>query len=271
MTEILTPSLIIGALGAVCAVILAIASIIMAVPVDEKVEAVKEALPGANCGACGYPGCDGYAAAVVAGEAPPNACPPGGPDLAAIIGEILGVAVSQSARQAALVNCGGCDKNTGEKMRYHGVLTCALENQLYGGSSACTYGCLGHGDCVKVCAYDAIWVENDLAMVDPVACVGCKLCLSACPKDLIVMAPAENAAAIACSSLDKGPVVRKNCSVGCIACTKCVKVCPEGAIEIKNFLAKVDYDKCTGCGLCVPECPQDTIYMIGVGGVSLDK
>jgi len=263
MTAVLVPALIIAGIGAVCGIVLSIVSVMMAVPVDEKEKAVKDVLPGANCGACGYPGCEGYAVAVAKGEAPVNACPPGGDALRLTLGEIMGVEAGAVTRQAALVSCGGCTLNTSEKMNYIGEGACVYANLMYGGQSACSHGCLGFADCVKACPYDAIDMINGLAVVDPDRCTGCTLCVAACPKELIAMAPAEGIAVVACFSKDRGSEVRKICSVGCIGCGLCVKACPEGAIAVNQFLAGIDCNKCTGCGLCVPACPQNTIRMLG--------
>ena len=262
MTAILVPTLIIGGIGAVCGIVLAVASVIMAVPVDERVEAIKKVLPGANCGACGFPGCDGFANAVAKGDAPVTACPPGGKELAVELAAIMGVEAGDMTRQTAVVHCNGCNDNTHTKMNYIGSPSCTHAAQLYGGQSACLYACLGLESCMKVCTYNAIRMVNGIAVIDPDLCVGCKLCIAACPKGIIAMAPAENVALVSCSSKDKGPVVRKNCSVGCIGCTLCVKACSEGAISMDGFLAKIDYSKCNGCGACVAKCPQKTIRMV---------
>jgi len=262
MSAILVPTLIIGGLGALCGIILAVASVIMAVPVNERVEAIKGALPGANCGACGFPGCDGFANAVAAGNAPVNGCPPGGKDLAVALGAIMGVEAGNMARQTAVVHCNGCSDNTSEKMNYIGAASCIYAAQLYGGQSACSYACLGLESCLKACAYNAIRMVKGVAVIDPDLCVGCKLCIAACPKAIIAMGPAEDVAVVACSNRDKGAVVRKLCSVGCIGCGLCVKACSEEAIVVENFLARIDYSKCTGCQACVAKCPQKTIRMV---------
>jgi len=262
MMTILTPVLILGGISAICGLILGIASVLMAVPVDEKVEAIKAALPGANCGACGFPGCDGFAKAVAAGKAPITACPPGGPETVKALSAIMGVVAEATVRQTAVVHCNGCTDNTSEKMTYIGAQSCTLANQLYSGQAACTYACIGFGTCIEACAYNAIRMVNGVAVVDPCLCVGCKLCVTACPKGVVAMAPAEGVAVVICSSQDKGAVVRKLCSVGCIACTLCVKACPEEAIRMEDNRAVIDYAKCTGCEACIAKCPQNTIRMV---------
>jgi len=253
--------LLLGAIGLICGIILTIASKLMAVPVDERLEAIRAILPNANCGACGYPGCDGFAKALAAGEAPVTGCPPGGAEVAEALSEMLGVEAGAVLRQRAAVRCSGCAENRKEKMTYVGALTCTYVSQLYGGPTACFYACQGLGDCIAACQFDAINVVNGLALIDPARCTSCMLCVATCPKGLIQMAPAGGAAIVSCSNLDRGAITRKACSVGCIGCSICVRECAAGAIVVENNLARVDYAKCIGCGDCVEACPQKTIYV----------
>ena len=258
--NILLPALIIGAIGAVCGIILAIVSAVMAVPVDEKLEKIKGLLPGANCGACGFPGCDGYAGAIVYDDAPLTSCPPGGSHLVDDLSEALGKEASQAIQEKAVVLCRCCDIVRMDKLNYIGENTCTYASQMYGGPTACFFACQGFGDCITACKYEAIRIVNGLAVVDASLCVGCKLCVSSCPKGLIQMAPVTNTAIVFCSSKDWGPHVRKVCSLGCIGCSRCVKACSKEAVVVENFLAKVDYDKCDGCGDCAKICPMGIIY-----------
>jgi len=256
---ILFPVLIVSGVGIVSGVILSIAAIVLQVPVDERQKALRDVLPGANCGACGYAGCDGYAEAMAAGDAEVSKCTPGGADVRNQLADILGVASGEFKRTAAYVRCAGSYTNTQAKMQYAGQFTCASANQLFAGPGSCAYGCTGFGDCVSVCEYDAIHICNGVAVIDPAKCAGCAKCIAACPKSVITMAPAEGTALLACSSHDKGADARKICTAGCIGCTKCVKACPENAISMDNSLAVIDYDKCVGCNKCVSECPQSCI------------
>lgn len=259
MTAILWAVGIVAALGLLCGLILAIASVLMAVPVDEKVVALREVLPGANCGACGYSGCDGYAEAMAKGEAAVGLCTPGGDDVAAASGEILGTDAGEVEKKVAVVQCGGCEQATSKRWEYHGIPSCAAAAAFYGGDQACTYGCLGYGDCANACPYNAIVVENGLAQVTKELCVGCGLCAKTCPKSIIELLPAEVGAIVRCSSHDKGAVVRKVCTSGCIGCMKCQKVCEQEAVKIENFLAVIIPDKCIGCGKCAEACPVGCI------------
>jgi Na+-translocating ferredoxin:NAD+ oxidoreductase RNF subunit RnfB len=262
MNAILIPTLIIGGIGIVCGVVLALASIVMAVPTDKKVEKIKSVLPGANCGACGYPSCEKYAVAVSKEEAPINGCPPGGAAVVSDIAEIVGSAdVDDVTRQIAIVLCRCCDMMRAEKLNYQGELTCTYASQLYGGPTACFYACQGFGDCVPACEYDAIRIVNGLAVVDSARCIGCTLCVPSCPKGLIQMAPVSDVAVVHCASRDWGPNVRQVCTLGCIGCSRCVRVCERGAVKVENFLAKVDYEKCVGCGECINVCPTGIIYI----------
>lgn len=262
--EFITPVIIVGAIGLLAGVILAVASIVMAVPKDEKAEALEEILPGANCGACGYSGCSGYAAAMSKGEAQPGLCSPGGPAVAKKCAEILGAGDVEMEVKAALVHCMGSYDNTTDKMVYDGMEGCNAAILLAGGSSSCLFGCMGLGDCVRACEYGAIEVCNGLAKIDPALCKACGKCVSACPKGLITLAPVKKQAVVRCQNCDKGKAVMDVCKVGCISCTKCVKTCPEGAISMQNGCAAVDPHKCTGCGQCAEACPRHVITMLEV-------
>lgn len=259
MSPVIIAVLVVAGLALAAGLILAVASIWMAVPRDEKMEALREALPGANCGACGYSGCDGYAQAMAHEGAMVGLCAPGGEEVAKATAEILGVSGSTLEKKAAFVRCGGCDEFVKHQLTYSGLRSCAAASQFYGGDLACRYGCLGYGDCAAACEYNAITVENGLARIDQEACKACGLCLKACPKKLITLLPVKTSAVVKCSSHDKGAVVRKICEVGCIACMKCVKSCAFDAIHVENFLSVVDPQKCTGCGECVKVCPTHCI------------
>lgn len=260
--EFITPILIVGVIGLLAGVILAVASIVMAVPKDEKAEALEEVLPGANCGACGYSGCPGYAAAMSKGEAQPGLCSPGGPAVAKKCAEILGAGDVEMEIKAALVRCMGSYDNTTDKMVYDGMEGCNAAMLLAGGSSSCLAGCMGLGDCVRACEYGAVEVCNGVAKIDPALCKACGKCVSACPKGLIILTPVKKQAVVRCHNCDKGKAVMDVCKVGCISCTKCVKTCPEGAIAMVDGCAAVDPHKCTGCGQCAEACPRHVITMM---------
>ncbi len=260
--EILTAVLLLAALGLLAGLILAVASILMAVPKDEKAEALCDLLPGANCGACGYSGCAGYADAMANHGAKVGLCSPGGEAVAKATGEFLGVS-GDVERKTALVRCAGCDDVTARKLEYHGLKSCRAATQFYGGDWLCNYGCLGYGDCVAACEYGAISVKDGLAYVDASLCRGCTKCVSACPKKLIVMAGSATRSVVRCSSRDKGPKTRAACKVGCLGCGKCTKVCEHDAVQVTNFLASIDPDKCVGCGKCAEACPVHCITLFG--------
>lgn len=257
--EILLAILIVSGIGLIIGIVLAIASIVMAVPTNEKVDSVRAELPGANCGACGYSGCRAYAKAIVAGEAKVNLCPVGGKDVAVKLGELMGVEVGDVEQKTAVVRCMGSKDNTERRFKYQGAHNCRSATNLVGNLSSCVYGCMGLGDCLKVCPYGAIEVCNGVARVITANCRGCGMCTAACPKGLIALVPIKEQALVRCQNLHKGAMTRKDCNVGCIGCMKCVKVCEEGAIEVKNFHAVVDPHKCTACGKCVADCPRNCI------------
>lgn len=259
--NILIPIIIVGAIGLLAGVVLAVASVVMAVPKDEKAEALEAVLPGANCGACGYSGCPGYAAAMAKGEAVPGLCSPGGAAVAAKCGEILGSGAVEMERKAAFVHCMGSEDHTTSKMDYDGLKSCTAASLLNGGASSCRFGCLGLGDCAAACDYGAIEICNGVAVIHEEKCVACGKCAAACPKGLIRLAPVKSMAVVRCSSCDKGKDVMAACKAGCIGCMKCQKVCEAGAITVKNALAQVDPAKCTGCGKCAEACPRHVITM----------
>lgn len=260
---VLIAVLLVGGVGLIAAVLLSVASTVFAVPVNEKEVAIRDLLPGANCGACGYSGCDSYAKAL-ANEAniPANLCRPGGNDAMVAISGILGVEVTESEKLAALVQCAGDCNVCKTKSKYQGIDSCAAAKMLFGGPNACMHGCLGCGDCTNVCEYDAIHVVNGVAVVNQNNCVACGLCADACPNHLIDLVPVKKVAAVRCSNKDKGAITRAACSKGCIGCMKCQKNCPSGAVTVTNNFARVDYSKCTGCGICVEGCPVKCISMV---------
>ncbi|MGF7142349.1 Na+-translocating ferredoxin:NAD+ oxidoreductase RNF subunit RnfB [Anaerotaenia torta] len=229
---------------------------------DETELLVRELLPGANCGGCGYPGCDGLAAAIAKGEAPANACPVANREAHLKIAEILGTAIEETERKVAYVRCmGTCDK-TQVKYEYYGVRDCNKAAAVPGrGNKKCTYGCMGFGSCVRVCAFDAIHIIGGIAVVDKEKCTGCSTCTAQCPNELIEMVPAAARHLVGCSSLDKGKDVKAACSVGCIACKLCEKACEFDAIHVNNNLAYIDYGKCTNCGKCAAVCPVKIIQV----------
>lgn len=254
------PIISLGGLGILFGVLLGYASKKFAVEVDPKVSLVRDALPGANCGGCGYAGCDACAKAMVEGLVSANACPVGNAECVSKIGEILGVKVELGERKTAFVKCNGTCHVSKEKYKYYGVMDCISASMIPGGGAkACSYGCLGLSSCVKVCAFGALSIENGIAVVDQEKCTRCGMCVATCPKGLIEIVPVSKQIRVACNSKDKGKDVKDSCSVGCIACTLCVKACQYDAIKFENNLARVDYEKCTQCNACVEKCPTKAI------------
>ncbi len=257
--SIVIAAVVIGAVGILAAVLLGIASEKFKVEIDEKEIAVRAALPGNNCGGCGYPGCDGLAAAIAKGEARPDACPVGGEECAKAIAAIVGGEVS-AIKQVAYVKCAGNCEKAKDAYEYVGPQDCKIATNTPGaGPKACAYGCMGYGSCVKACQFGAISIVDGIAVVDKDKCKSCGMCVSACPRNIIEMIPYDAGAVVQCNSKDFGKDVKAACSVGCIGCGICSKNCPEGAISVENFLAKVDYSKCTGCGTCKEKCPVKVI------------
>lgn len=260
---ILTATVVVGAVGIFVGLFLGVAGMKFKVQVDEKEEAVLAALPGNNCGGCGFAGCSGLAAAIAKGEAPVNACPVGGEPVGKTIAAIMGVEAGASKRLTAFVACqGDCDRTT-KNYDYCGAEDCRMMGFVPdGGPKSCNSGCLGYGTCVKVCPFDAIHVVNGVAVVDREACKACGKCVAVCPKKLISLVPYEAKFSVACSSKDKGPVTMKACQTGCIGCGICVKNCPSQAVSVADFNAAIDQEKCTGCGACAEKCPKKAIVRL---------
>ena len=265
MNDILLAVLVISGLGLIFGIGLSYAAKVFAVEVDERIPLVREVLPGANCGACGFPGCDGYADAVVSGSAGVNECPVGGDAVAGQIAGIMGVEAAGIKRTAARVLCNGRCSVSKEKYAYEGIHDCFAAAQLFNGHKACSYGCLGHGNCVKACPFGAIVITGGIARVIEDRCKACEKCVSACPKHLIEIIPKDKKYSVMCRSKDKGAVTKSNCEVGCIGCTRCVKACTFDAIHMEGTLAKIDYDKCTNCGECTKACPTMAIRVMDFG------
>ena len=248
-----------GCIGMVAAVALGFAAKKFAVEVDPRELAALEVLPGINCGACGFPGCAGYAKAVIAGSVDLNQCPPGGADVVARLARILGVDASAAARQIAVVVCQGDNQKAQLKYRYLGLEDCAAAQKIADGPKACPGGCLGLGSCLRACPFGAIEMTADgLAVISREKCTGCRKCLAVCPRDVIRMTPYESAVHVLCNSHDKGAVVRKYCQVGCIGCHICQKTVPQ-AYKIEDFLATVAYGQDAEAFEAIAKCPTKCI------------
>lgn len=250
--------MIFAIIGILAGVLLTVASKVFAVKSDERVEALNEALPQINCGACGYSGCGDYVTAIIGG-APINLCKAGGPETAAKLSEIMGVAALDVEQLVAVIHCNGSCNATSSKYVFEGTQSCSAANRFYNGSENCTHGCLGFGDCLAVCPNDAIYIKDNLAHINKSKCIGCGLCAKACPNKLITIKSIKNLVDVVCSSTELGKVTKSICANGCIGCKICEKKCPEGAVKVENNLAHIDYDKCNSCGTCVKACPTGAI------------
>lgn len=259
MQTIITATAAVGIIGLLMGLLLIMVDKKFKVEVDEKELAVREFLPGNNCGACGFAGCDAMAAAIAHGEAPANGCPVGGAAVAEKIAHIMGVENEETERMVAFVKCSGdCSKVT-RRANYVGIRDCAAASASGLSAWACDYGCLGFGSCAAVCPFDAITVIDGIAKVDREKCRACGKCIAVCPKHLIEMIPDKAVYAVGCSNRDRGPAVKKVCTAGCLGCKLCERQCEAGAITVENNVARIDYETCTGCGACVEKCPAGGI------------
>ena len=253
---IIASLIFLGAVGLLLGLGLSIAHRKLAVPMDPRQKAVLDALPSVNCGACGMPGCSGYAEGIVRENMPVNKCTVGGSETAQAIARIMGVEASESVAQRAYVLCQGDRETCLARFEYKGIETCPAAHLIASGHKACTYGCLGLGSCVEVCPFDAITMgDNGLPIVDRDLCTACGKCVATCPRNIIKILPDGIPVIALCSNRDRGGSIRKLCKLGCTGCSACVKACPEDAIVMENNLPIIDYDKCTACGACVEKCP----------------
>ena len=258
MKEILYAVLVLGVMGALLGGVLAIASKVFAVKVDERLPKLTEALPGANCGGCGFAGCGAYAQAVLDGKAPIGLCAAGGAEAAKKMSEIMGVQAVEVEKTVAMVKCRG--KNHLAKGVYDGIADCRSAMFVTGnGPTACPSGCLGFGTCVSVCKFDAIHIVEGVARVDADKCTGCMQCVQVCPRKVIVPVSYDADIIVACSNHERGALTRKVCDVGCIGCHLCERQCDYDAIHVLHNLATIDYNKCVSCGRCAAVCPRHLI------------
>ena len=268
MSLILVAVISLGAIGLISAVILYVASKKFAVYEDPRIAQVAEVLPQANCGGCGFPGCSGFAAACVkAGSLEGKMCPVGGQPTMEKVASILGLEAAASEPKVAVVRCNGTCANRPKLTQYDGVRSCVVANSTFGGETGCTFGCLGCGDGVSACQFDAIHMnpETGLPEVDESKCTACGACSKACPRNIIEIRPKgknNRRVYVQCVNKDKGAVARKACAAACIGCGKCVKVCPFEAITLENNLAYIDPAKCKSCRKCEMECPQQAIVAV---------
>ena len=259
---ILTPLIVLIVIAVLCAVLLTVSSVFFGIKEDERVAAVRDGLPGANCGSCGFSGCDGYAKALCQGVTDkPNLCTPGGDGVAKQVAEIMGLEATDVVELVAYVACNGACSPEERKYEYVGPKTCKAANMSYSGDRTCTFSCLGYGDCVKVCPRDAICItDRGVAEIDPRKCIGCGLCTKTCPNEIIHLVEDTSRVVVKCNNKQKGIEVRQFCKNGCIGCGKCERVCPSDAIKVVDNLAVIDYEKCVKCGKCREACPIKCIH-----------
>ncbi len=269
MASMLIPILAMSITGIVLGLVLYYIAEKFKVEEDPRIDEIEEILPNANCGGCGYPGCRQFAEACVQASASGSIeglyCPVGGNEVMAEVASILGVEAVEQERKVAVVRCSGSPAYRPQTNEYDGPASCALEHALSAGHTECEYGCLGHGDCVEACQFDAMYMDpiTNLPVVIEDNCTACGACVEACPRDIIELRPVGKKSRriyVACVSEAKGGITAKACKVGCIGCGNCVKACDFDAIVLENALAYIDPDKCRLCRACAPVCPTESIW-----------
>ncbi|MDL2237686.1 RnfABCDGE type electron transport complex subunit B [Christensenellaceae bacterium OttesenSCG-928-K19] len=250
--------IVLGGLGAAFGIMLGAANKKFHVDKDERIEQVRELLPGANCGGCGYPGCDGLASAIVESGAEITSCAPLSKDNAVKIGEVMGITVGDVVPKVARIMCLGSEGNCANKFEYDGAKDCRAAYAAASGFKACRFACLGLGTCAKVCKFGAIEMgEDGIAFIDEEKCTGCGRCVEQCPQSSIAVLERNVDVYAGCTNIDKGKAVTQNCTAGCIGCGICAKACPFEAITMENNLPVVDTEKCRSCWICVEKCPRN--------------
>ena len=261
--EILWAVLILGGMGLLFGIVLTVLSKVFYVPSNPKKDEIREVLPGANCGGCGYPGCDGCADAIAEGKAPVNACPVGGAGVAEKVARIMGVeAAPETEKIVAQVICQGDIEHCRSKFNYTGIQDCVAASLVNDGNRSCKYACLGLGTCARVCPFGAIHIDERLkiAVVDPDKCQSCGKCVAACPKHVLDLQPLNKPVRLLCRAAEEGMLVADNCRVGCIGCERCMHACKFGAITMVNHLPVIDPEKCRGCMMCAEACPTTAMW-----------
>lgn len=262
-------------LGFVSASILSVASKLLAVEEDPRLEVVVEALPGANCGGCGFAGCEAYAAAVLNDpNIEPNKCCAGGPDVAKQLAELTGKAAGDADPQVAFRRCMKVEGKVAKKFDYFGIMSCAAAKMVQDGPDACKFSCIGLGDCVRACPFDAMWIENDLVHIAPEKCTSCGTCVRICPNSILELIPRSSRVMVFCSSQDKGKAVKDVCEVGCISCGMCIKKCPAQAISLLDERIHIDHKACLAYGpsceeVCVEKCPRDILRCLNPNTIAV--
>jgi len=252
--------LVLGGIGLGCGTLLLVASRFFAVSIDERVEKLIQLLPGANCGACGFAGCAQYAKELIGGHATSDACRVMDVEKAKSVASLLGAEVAVGDRKKAVLQCQGGMGVARQWAEWIGLNSCRAASLYFHGNKECAYACLGFGDCVAVCPFQAISRREDgLVAIDPEKCTGCGLCVAECPKGMILLVPEKAQVVVACLSKDRGKRVSQICKKGCIACRRCEKACPVNAIVVEENLARIQYEICDNCGLCVEACPTKSI------------
>lgn len=259
ITAICLPIATIGGMGLLFGLGLGAAAKKFAVPVDERVDAIKACLPGANCGGCGLAGCEAMAKSIVNGESAVNSCPVCNEDQVSAIAKIMGQEADLSEKKVAVVRCRGNHELAAQKFEYQGLMTCQDANLLGGGPKLCAYGCLGYGSCQTVCQFGAITMKEGLPVIDREKCVGCGNCEKQCPRSVIHLVPISSSFHVDCVSKDRGKEVKAACKVGCLGCGLCVRQCENEAIHLEDNHAVINPEACVGCGKCAEKCPTHAI------------
>jgi Na+-translocating ferredoxin:NAD+ oxidoreductase subunit B len=269
MSDVVVNSIIIvSAMGTAAALILFLVARKFHVEEDPRIEQIENELPAANCGGCGYPGCRAFAEALVKSDDISDLnCPVSNSESMAMIASILGREIAERDPLVAVVRCNGSPGHRPRTSIYDGASSCTIVSSLYTGDTGCPHGCLGMGECVEACNFDAIHMDPEtmLPVVSDDLCTACNACVVACPRDIIELRKKnkrDRKIYVACINQEKGGTARKNCRVACIGCGKCVKVCAFDAITVENNLAYIDAEKCRLCRKCAPECPTDAILEI---------
>ncbi len=268
MNVIMISVIILSVCGLLAGIALSVASRIFSIEVDPRIATLEKILPGANCGSCGKPSCFAYAKDIIEKSSEPNLCAMSA-EKSFEISKVLGIDAEVKEKLVAVIRCGG-GQNSVKQYDYSGIPSCKEISYFDGGDSKCEFSCLGFGDCGMVCPFDAVTRDGrNTPVVDSSLCMGCGRCVEECPQNIIVLVPLSARPLPACKNHEKGNFVKSICPTGCIKCRICIKECPEKAIDMKNDIIEIDYDKCNKCGICIEKCPRNIILDRSLGNNSL--